>query len=248
MQNFLGKNKKEEYNTPLLLKKKSKKIVPKPLTYIKSDTGKTRHFTPAAQEWFNSIYAYNKNYIKSLSIADKNIMFLLKSYFNSQIKNLNKKKTSILTRLRRLSDKKLFIGKGDIKHTSSRVIITFYVYNIEKMYLIHKLMQFKFGLLHIQRYVDLKKTVIKDIQGKFKVTYNRLFTYYEYLYRREHYEKYLSYITKIINKQTYKLKQIKKYNKKLKGLVWEKIITNKEKYFLLKKKYLNLKLIIHTIT
>lgn len=50
MQIFLGKKKKEEYNTPLLLKKKSKKIVPKPLTYIKSDTGKTRHFTPAAQE------------------------------------------------------------------------------------------------------------------------------------------------------------------------------------------------------
>ena len=49
---------------------------------------KLRHFTPAAQEWFNSIYAYNKNYIKSLSIADKNLMFLLKSYFNSQIKNL----------------------------------------------------------------------------------------------------------------------------------------------------------------
>ena len=39
-----------EDNTPLLLKKKSKNIVIKPLTYIRSDTGKTRHFTPAAQE------------------------------------------------------------------------------------------------------------------------------------------------------------------------------------------------------
>lgn len=37
-------------NTPLLFKKKSKNIVIKPLTYIRSDTGKTRHFTPAAQE------------------------------------------------------------------------------------------------------------------------------------------------------------------------------------------------------
>jgi len=37
-------------NTPLLLQKKSKDIVIKPLTYIRSDTGKTRHFTPAAQE------------------------------------------------------------------------------------------------------------------------------------------------------------------------------------------------------
>lgn len=238
MQTYSSKNKTEELNTPLLLKKKSKKILPKPLTYIRGDTGKTRHYTPAAQEWFNSIYAYNQNYIKSLSIADKNLMVLLKSYFNSQIKNLNEKKTSMLTRLRRLSDKKLFIGKGDIKHTSSRVVITFYVYNIEKMFLIHKLMQFKFGLFYIQRYVDLKKTVMKDIQGKFKITFNRLFTYYEYPYRREHYEKYLSYIIKILNKQISKLKKIKKYNKKLKGLVWAKILTNKEKSYLLKKKIL----------
>ncbi len=39
-----------ENNRPLLLKKKSKNIVIKPLTYIRSDTGKMRHFTPAAQE------------------------------------------------------------------------------------------------------------------------------------------------------------------------------------------------------
>lgn len=38
------------YNTPLLFNKKSKNTVIKPLTYIRSDTGKTRHFTPAAQE------------------------------------------------------------------------------------------------------------------------------------------------------------------------------------------------------
>jgi hypothetical protein len=50
MQIYLDKNKKKEFNTPLLLNKKSKKIVPKPLTYIRNDTGKSRHFTPAAQE------------------------------------------------------------------------------------------------------------------------------------------------------------------------------------------------------
>jgi len=32
-----------------------------------------RHFTPAAQEWFNSIYAYDHNYIKSLPVADKHL-------------------------------------------------------------------------------------------------------------------------------------------------------------------------------
>ena len=41
-------NSKNE--TPVLFNKKSKKIVIKPLSYIRSDTGKTRHFTPGAQE------------------------------------------------------------------------------------------------------------------------------------------------------------------------------------------------------
>ena len=39
-----------ENNTPILFNKKSHKIITKPLTYIESDTGKMRHFTPAAQE------------------------------------------------------------------------------------------------------------------------------------------------------------------------------------------------------
>ena len=37
-------------NTPILFNKKIKKIQVKPLKYIGSDTGKSRHFTPAAQE------------------------------------------------------------------------------------------------------------------------------------------------------------------------------------------------------
>ena len=37
-------------NLPVLFNKKRKQIVIKPLTYVRSDTGKTRHFTPAVQE------------------------------------------------------------------------------------------------------------------------------------------------------------------------------------------------------
>ena len=38
------------YNTPILFNKKIKKGVVKPLKHIYSDTGITRHYTPAAQE------------------------------------------------------------------------------------------------------------------------------------------------------------------------------------------------------
>jgi len=43
-------HKEVESNIPVLFDKKSKHNVVKPLTYIESDTGKTRHYTPAAQE------------------------------------------------------------------------------------------------------------------------------------------------------------------------------------------------------
>ena len=45
----------------------------------------------------------------------------------------------ISKRFKRISSNKLFIGKGDLKHTNSKVIITLYVYNVEKFNLTRKL-------------------------------------------------------------------------------------------------------------
>jgi len=60
-------------------------------------------------------------------------MTLLKGYFSMFInhKELNTEYINIL--YRRRSSKKIFIGKGELKHTSNKVIITFYVYNTEKI-------------------------------------------------------------------------------------------------------------------
>jgi hypothetical protein len=46
-------------------------------------------------------------------------------------KDLDTKYVSKLYRKR--SPKKIFIGKGELKHTSTKAIITFYVYNTEKI-------------------------------------------------------------------------------------------------------------------
>src|SRR5438045_4611928 len=128
---------KENKTSSILFNKKSKVIISKPLTYIESDTGKTRHFTPAAQEWYNSIYTYNANYVKNLPVADKNLMVLLKSYFNAQLNKeyLKTKIKPLQTRFKRLSTKRTFVGKGHLKHTNDKVIITFFVYNTEGMFL-----------------------------------------------------------------------------------------------------------------
>jgi hypothetical protein len=50
MFNYHNDNHDSEYNTPVLFEKKSKQNLVKSLSHINSDTGKTRHFTPAAQE------------------------------------------------------------------------------------------------------------------------------------------------------------------------------------------------------
>lgn len=47
-----------------------------------NEIAQAKHYLPADKEWFNSVYAYNKNTIKLLPVADKVILKLLKSYFN----------------------------------------------------------------------------------------------------------------------------------------------------------------------
>jgi hypothetical protein len=131
-----------EINKPIIFNKKSNiksKVIP--LKTTMTNIGPTRHFTPASQEWYNSVYTYNKNYTKLLPIADKNLMKIVRSYFNFFFKKKFKKsfKHRILPiRFRRLSIRRIFVGKGDIKHTYSKVIITLYVYNYEKRFLMNK--------------------------------------------------------------------------------------------------------------
>jgi hypothetical protein len=159
----IKKNVNLENSVPALFNKKSYKRISKPLTHIKMDTAKTRHFTPAAQEWYNSIYSYNHNYIKALPVADKSLMSLLKSYFNAIInpkllitktkptrqkryKRVRKLKSTPL-RIRRVSTKRVFVGKGELKHTSNKVILTFYIYSTEGMVLSYAFKYISQGLL-----------------------------------------------------------------------------------------------------
>ena len=222
-------------NTPILFNKKSKKRVTKPLTYVVNDTGNSRHFTPAAQEWYNSIYAYNHSYNKSLTVADKNLMSLLKSYFNFHLKqknivkkNNNKKTIKQLPiRYRRLSANKIFVGKGDLKHTSNNVVITFYVYNAEGMYFNSKFWALCRALFLPRS--KLKEFINTDSKGKIMITYNRLFTLYEFLNWREHYENYLSSMTYYVNRCNFFFNKINTYCDCLTDLVKTNILTNNEK-------------------
>ena len=105
-----------------------------------NEIAQTRHYPPANKEWFNSIYAYNKNTIKLLPVADKVTLRLLKSYFNLYSPKLEKsvKSPRVRRRLRRLSTNRILISRPELKHTSSKVVITVYVYNRQKIYYLRK--------------------------------------------------------------------------------------------------------------
>jgi len=230
-----------EKSLPVLFNKKRKEIVIKPLTYVRSDTGKTRHFTPAVQEWVNSIYAYNKNYIKSLSIADKNLMSLLKSYLNSQINQQMlekykkyKKPKALDSKLRRMSGKRVFISKGELKHISSKVVITFYLYNTLGMFLSHKV---KWGtnflFFPVRR---IKEIITFDSEKRKIITYNRLFTLLEFLHSPQREDNYHTMITRYVRRQTSLLIAVNKYYKNLTSLVYKKILSNDDKYIIFNNK------------
>ncbi len=127
-------NQKTEMLKPLIFNKKinlKHKIIP--LDVISNTKGLTRVFPTATKEWFNSVYAYNQNYIKNLSVADKTLSQLVKSYFNFYFNQKVLKSSKIATRFRRLSLNKILISKAELKHTSSKVTVTLYTYNAEKI-------------------------------------------------------------------------------------------------------------------
>jgi len=124
----------------IFTKKVNNKQIIIPLSIKTRNTlGPIRHFPPATKEWFNSVYAYNKNYIKNLSIANNNLSNIIKSYFNFYFNKKVLQTKRIATRFIRLGMKNIFISKAEIKHTNEKVIITLYIYNEEKRILIRKI-------------------------------------------------------------------------------------------------------------
>jgi hypothetical protein len=107
----------------------------------KNNIDYTKNFPPANSEWSNSIYAYNKKTTRHLPITDKMVIKLIKSYFYFFSPKYENKISSIKLRirLRRLSINRIFVSKADLKHTSTKVIITLYIYNRQKKYFLNKL-------------------------------------------------------------------------------------------------------------
>jgi hypothetical protein len=103
-------------------------------------------------------------------VADKNLMTLLKSYFNSQIKDKKIKNKRKVIETRRFTTKRVFIGKGELKHVNNKVIITFYVYNTEAMFLWGKVVKGLGVLYYPKKNLEIsinEDTLNREVKSKY---------------------------------------------------------------------------------
>ena len=106
--------------------------------------GKIKHYPPANKEWSGSIYAYNNNHTKLSPYTDKLVSKLVRGYFNSYSRALERniiKKRSRRYRLirTRLSANRILVSKAEVKQTNDKALITVYIYNNDYRYYKNKL-------------------------------------------------------------------------------------------------------------
>jgi hypothetical protein len=90
------------------------------------------YYPTSTKEWFNSVYSYNKSYIKPLVTFDLLINRLLDSYFNMleyNVKNIFKRRRA---KRYNYSSNRIHLSRAEIKHTNTNIIILLYIHNRSK--------------------------------------------------------------------------------------------------------------------
>ena len=198
-----------------------KKVISQPSFFDFSEKnlnrqGEIRHYPPAIKEWFNSVYVYNKNYFfKSLPITDKIVNKLIKSYFN-----LNPDK---YFRFKRLSVKRIFVSRAEMKHTNNKVIITVYTYNRQKFYFMNKIKKLQKMFMFIEQY---KFKAMKST-NRIRIFKNKLNLLIIGQKKKRYLYLYIKNLYKQLNKRNGFLKKIhQKLNKKIYNYYKNKSIYN----------------------
>ena len=105
-------------------------------------------------------------------------MRLLKAYFSSELKENFPDLKRISKRARRYTTKKIFVGKGELKHSNDKAIITFYVHNAERLFLDRAICLLSRLLYNPAR--PLTKYTHTNMHKKEKITYNRTLSFKEF--------------------------------------------------------------------
>lgn len=106
-----------------------------------SSLSKFKHFPSSVREWKNSIYLFNKNNLDLIPVASKYAMKIIKAFFDLYNKNLEIKlrRKRLLLRARKLSSNRIYLSKGEFKHSNNNVLINVYIFNRQKHNYLSKL-------------------------------------------------------------------------------------------------------------
>jgi hypothetical protein len=110
------------------------------------------------------------------------MMKLLKSYFSSELRKTSANKvlpfSSREKKIRRMTTKKILIGKGEVKHSNDKAIVTFYIHNAERLFLDRAIALLSRALYNPAR--PLIKNIHKNKHKQVRVTYNRILSFKEF--------------------------------------------------------------------
>jgi Mitochondrial ribosomal protein (VAR1) len=104
----------------------------KPFNFENTDS--LKHFPSSTRYWDSSIFMYNNNTLSLIPNISRLAIKFIRNYFYLYNKNIEQKirRKKIYNRRRKLSINRIFLSKGEFKHTNNKVIITLYIYNKQK--------------------------------------------------------------------------------------------------------------------
>jgi hypothetical protein len=120
----------------------------------------TKFKVSSVNEWYNSAYYFNKNTMLNINIKDKLSNFILNSYFNSIPSMLYIKQK----RKSRISMKRIFISKSEIKHSSNNIFITIYTFNKQKKFILNTLRKINKMYFRFYEYIKYSNSFRKYLK------------------------------------------------------------------------------------
>src|SRR3984957_12104216 len=119
---------------------------------------------------------YNNNTLSLIPNISKIAIKFIRNYFYLYNKNIEKKirRKKIYNRRRKLSINRIFLSKGEFKHTNNKVIITLYVYNKQKSNYLQKLKQ-RYITKFLENIISFKNNnIIETLSNKKNILSNKI--------------------------------------------------------------------------
>src|SRR6202012_4286909 len=122
-----------------------------------------------------SIFLYNNNTLSFLPNISKLAINFIKNYFYLYNRKIERKirRKKIYNRRRKLSINRIFLSKGEFKHTNNKVIITLFIFNKQKNNYLLKLRK-RYLNKFLINVLSFKNNVIESLSSRKNIFSNKL--------------------------------------------------------------------------